>query len=46
MSLTFHRYTAQAAAGMACNEDARAGDRGPGWLLSGGWPSCGMTPGR
>jgi hypothetical protein len=24
MSLTFHRYTAQAAAGMACSEDARA----------------------
>src|SRR5215475_2419146 len=31
------RYTAPAAAGMACNEDARAGDRGPAgsWAVAG-----------
>jgi hypothetical protein len=46
VSLALHPgIPAPAAAGMACQEDARAGDPRTSWLLGGGWPSCGMTPG-
>jgi len=46
MSLTFHPVYRAGCGGMACHEDARAGWPRTGWLMSGGWPCRGMTPGR
>jgi len=31
--------------GLARHEHAHPGDRRPGWLLDGGWPSCDPTRG-
>jgi len=46
VSLTLHPVCRAGCGGDGVQWGRPHGWPTPGWLLGGGWPSCGMTPGR